>query len=144
MIMHDISYLQAGVRRFPPLVPIKPGMAGVASGYAAQAYFNHLPDSSIRPFVTIGASDPVLGVPVMENLIKENFANTLGCFVMTVKEAGHFVQEWGEPIAEKAIDAWAWSEDGREGNVVGKVDGVEWREPKVVLRTEVGDTKAKL
>lgn len=119
-------------------------MAGVASGYAAMAYFNHLPRSSIRPFVAIGVADPVLGIPVMEDLISQNFASTLGCFVMNIQEAGHFVQEWGGPIAEKAIDTWAWAKDGEEGEATKRVEGVEWREPKTNLQAEVEKTKSKL
>ncbi|KZS89682.1 alpha/beta-hydrolase [Sistotremastrum niveocremeum HHB9708] len=141
---HPIKESKAGVRRFPPLVPIRSGMAGVASGYAAKAYFNHLPRSSIRPFVAIGVADPVLGIPVMEDLISQNFASTLGCFIMNIQEAGHFVQEWGGPIAEKAIDTWAWAKDGEEGEATKRVEGVEWREPKTNLQAEVEKTKSKL
>ena len=52
--------------------------------------------------MAIGATDPVLGPPVMNALRKV----IRGCpepFVYP--QAGHFVQEWGEEIAARALRA---------------------------------------
>jgi len=101
-------------------------MPGVPSSFAALGYFSHLLPSKMRIFVAIGLKDPVLGEAVMESLTKLAFSST-GAFVFKHPEAGHFVQEWGGPIAEKALDAWAVPH-GQESSV--KVEGVEWRPPK--------------
>jgi pimeloyl-ACP methyl ester carboxylesterase len=48
----------------------------------------------------VGASDPVLGVDVMQDLR----SMIRGCPEPWVIEgAGHFLQEWGQPIAEAAV-----------------------------------------
>ena len=50
--------------------------------------------------MAIGAQDPVLGVPVMQAL-REVLA---GCpEPMVLPHAGHFVQEHGEAIAQRAV-----------------------------------------
>jgi hypothetical protein len=53
--------------------------------------------------MAVGMTDPVLGPPVMKALrsvIK-------GCpEPYEVKEAGHFVQEWGDVVAKKALEAF--------------------------------------
>jgi pimeloyl-ACP methyl ester carboxylesterase len=57
-----------------------------------------------QSFMAVGALDPVLGLPVMEELrhvIK-------GCPPpMVVEEGGHFVQEHGEGIARAALEHFA-------------------------------------
>jgi len=51
--------------------------------------------------MAIGQQDPVLGEPVMRALQ----AQIRGCTeVMLLPEAGHFVQEHGERIAERAVE----------------------------------------
>ena len=53
-------------------------------------------------FMAVGMQDPVLGPPVMATL-KDIIR---GCpEPMQVSDAGHFVQEWGEQIADAALDA---------------------------------------
>ena len=116
-IMH-----KAGVRRFPELVPIEKSMDGVASSFAAYAYFQNLQPSDLRVFIAIGMSDPVLGEGVMNKSIIPAFESSTGCLVMKIPEAGHFVQEWGEGIAEKAVDVWSTEKDEDV-----KMDGIEWR-----------------
>lgn len=118
--------MKASVRRFPTIVPREPNMPGVASSYAALAYYNHLLPSQLRIFVAIGLQDPVLGDPVMEALIRIAFSST-GTFVLKNRDAGHFVQEWGGPIAQKAMDAWSVPQ-GMEAKV--QIEGVQWRPPK--------------
>jgi len=53
--------------------------------------------------MAVGAQDPVLGVPVMEAL-RKSIRNCPDPYVHP--EGGHFLQEWGEDIAAKALAAW--------------------------------------
>lgn len=93
----DRRYM-AGARRFPALVMTDPAMDGVAQSVAAAKFWSE--DWTGESFMAIGMQDPVLGPPAMKflhSLIK-------GCPApMEVAEAGHFVQEWGGPIAEAAL-----------------------------------------
>ena len=94
----DASY-KAGVRAFPQLVPVEPGMGGIEHGLAARKFFAN--DWTGESFMAIGLRDIVLGEEVMMDLrsiIK-------GCpEPMKIPEAGHFVQEYGEPIARAAVE----------------------------------------
>jgi haloalkane dehalogenase len=93
----DARY-KAGVRRFPNLVPDHPDADGAALSRAARAWWGN--DWNGTSFMAIGAKDPVLGPPVMRELRKliracpEPFVHPT---------AGHFVQEWGDEIAPKAL-----------------------------------------
>jgi pimeloyl-ACP methyl ester carboxylesterase len=90
---------KAGVRRFPQLVPVEPGMEGIEEMSRARAFWSN--DWKGESFMAIGMRDGVLGEDVMEEL------RTVirGCPPpMKVAEAGHFVQEYGEPIARAAIE----------------------------------------
>lgn len=50
--------------------------------------------------MAFGAKDPVLGPPVMK-MLRETIA---GCpEPLVVEDAGHFVQECGEPMAREAL-----------------------------------------
>jgi pimeloyl-ACP methyl ester carboxylesterase len=96
----DASY-EAGVRRFPQLVPVEAGMEGVAEGVRARKFLAN--DWQGESFMAIGLRDPVLGKPVMEELRR----TIRGCPPpLEIPEAGHFVQEWGEPVARAALAAW--------------------------------------
>lgn len=89
---------KAGVRRFPALVPVEPGMAGVETGRAAARFWSEgwTGDS----FMAVGLADPVLGGPAMAELR----GLIRGCpAALELPEAGHFVQEWGAPIARAAL-----------------------------------------
>ena len=56
-----------------------------------------------QSFMAIGLRDPVLGKPVMEELR----TTIRGCPPpLELPEAGHFVQEWGEPVARAALAAF--------------------------------------
>ena len=93
----DARY-KAGVRRFPNLVPDHPNADGAAISRAARAWWGS--EWSGGTFMAIGATDPVLGPPIMNNLRKLIH----GCpepFIHPT--AGHFVQEWGNEIAPEAI-----------------------------------------
>ena len=96
----DASY-QAGVRRFPQLVPVEPGMQGAAEGERARKFFAN--DWRGESFMAIGLRDPVLGKPAMEDLRR----TIRGCPPpLELPEAGHFVQEWGDQVARAALAAW--------------------------------------
>ena len=96
----DASY-KAGVRRFPQLVAVEPGMEGAACAERARAFLAN--EWRGESFMAIGLRDPVLGKPVMEELR----ATIRGCPpALEVPEAGHFVQEWGEPVARRALAAF--------------------------------------
>ncbi len=89
---------KAGVRRFPALVPITPDMDGVQTGLKAVKFWSE--DWTGDSFMAVGMQDPVLGPDTMawlRSVIK-------GCpEPMEIAEGGHFVQEWGTPIAEAAL-----------------------------------------
>ena len=54
-------------------------------------------------FMAVGMQDPVLGPPVMKGLRKL----IQGCpEPFEIADAGHFVQEWGEEVARKALEAF--------------------------------------
>ncbi len=103
----DQSY-KGGVRRFPELVMLKEKGAadltpaskeGVETSLAARKFWSQ--DWTGESFMAIGMQDPVLGPPAMHALRKfiKNCPEP-----MEVTEAGHFVQEWGEPIAKAALE----------------------------------------
>lgn len=96
----DITY-KAGVRRFPEMVMTDPGMEGVETSKRAAAWWQT--DWNGESFMAVGAQDPVLGpgqMAALRKLIK-------GCpDPMMVEAGGHFVQEWGEPIARAALKRW--------------------------------------
>jgi hypothetical protein len=54
-------------------------------------------------FMAIGATDPVLGVPVM-NALRKIIRNCPEPYVHA--KGGHFLQEWGEDIAKQALKKW--------------------------------------
>ena len=103
----DIKY-KGGVRRFPELVMLKgaegedltpSSSEGVETSLQARKFWSQ--DWSGESFMAIGMQDPVLGPPAMKMLAKI----IKGCpEPMEVADAGHFVQEWGEPIAEAALE----------------------------------------
>ena len=94
----DVRY-KAGVRRFPELVQTRPDMPGVQTSLDAASFLST--DWRGQTFMAIGRQDPVLGEPVMRALQ----ATIRNCpEPMLLEEAGHFVQEWGEPIARAALD----------------------------------------
>ena len=97
----DARY-QGGVRRFPQLVPVEPGMEGVAYCERARTFFSE--QWSGQSFMACGSQDFVLGMPVMEELRSV----IRGCPpVVEISDAGHFVQEWGEAIARAALKSFA-------------------------------------
>lgn len=96
----DITF-KAGVRRFPELVMTDPGMEGVDTAKRAADWWRNAWNGP--SFMAVGAQDPVLGPPVMASL-RDSIKHCPE--PMLVEEGGHFVQEWGEPIARAALTAW--------------------------------------
>jgi pimeloyl-ACP methyl ester carboxylesterase len=95
----DPAY-RAGPRVFPAIVPVHPGMDGVEVSRRAAAFLAG--DWQGQAFMAIGMQDPVLGPKVMHAL-----AQTIrGCLPpLELPHAGHFVQEWGEEVAARALSA---------------------------------------
>ncbi len=89
---------KAGVRRFPELVPVEPGMEGVEHGERARQFFSR--DWGGKSFMAVGMQDPVLGLPIMKEL--QGFIRGFP-EPMEVPDGGHFVQERGEAIARAAL-----------------------------------------
>ena len=89
---------KAGVRRFPQMVMVEPGMEGIETAKRALKFWQT--EWEGESFMAIGAKDPVLGLKVMKQLRK---AIRRCPEPMVLEEAGHFVQEWGEPIAHAAL-----------------------------------------
>jgi haloalkane dehalogenase len=92
---------RAGVRRFPALVPVEPGMDGIEDSQRAARYLRDRWTG--QSFMAIGMQDPVLGAPVMHAL-----ASVIrGCPPpLELPRAGHFVQEHGEDVARAALAAF--------------------------------------
>lgn len=92
---------KAGVRRFPNLVPDNPDADGAALSRAARDWWGRSWEG--ETFMAIGMQDPVLGPPAMRALQKA----IRNCPAPYEHEtAGHFVQEWGEDIAARALKAF--------------------------------------
>ena len=98
---------KAGVRRFPELVMLREAgageltpaaAAGVGTALAARRFWSE--EWQGDSYMAIGMQDPVLGPPLMRGLRKliRNCPEPL-----EVAEAGHFVQEWGAPVARAAL-----------------------------------------
>ncbi len=94
----DNSY-KAGVRVFPKLVPVEPGMEGIADGIKARDFWKNQWQG--KTYMAIGMRDSVLGEPAMLQL-KSFIRNCPE--PLKLEEAGHFVQEYGENIAKQALD----------------------------------------
>ena len=92
---------RAGVRRFPALVPVEPGMDGVDVSVRAAAFLRAQWQG--QTFMAIGMQDPVLGPTTMHALARmiRNCPPPL-----ELPHAGHFVQEWGAVVAERALAAF--------------------------------------
>ena len=97
----DARY-KAGVRRFPELVPDHLDAPGAALSREAREWWNTRWEHP--SLMAIGMQDPVLGPPAMRYLHRQ----IRGCPPpIEIAEAGHFVQEWGAPIAAAAISRLA-------------------------------------
>jgi haloalkane dehalogenase len=93
----DARY-KAGVRRFPPIVPENYDDSGAAISRKAREWLK----TSWRgeTFMAVGAKDPVLGVPVMNQLRSW----IRGCpEPVVIQDGGHFLQEWSDEV----MNAWS-------------------------------------
>jgi haloalkane dehalogenase len=96
----DARY-KAGVRAFPNIVPIAPEMAGAELSRRAREWWRTQWNGPA--FLAAGGKDPVLGLAAMERL--RSYVRGAPAPVVYA-EAGHFIQEWGEPIARDALRAF--------------------------------------
>lgn len=89
---------KAALRAFPNLVPDGDDAPGAAISRRAREFWRN--EWSGQSFMAIGMQDPVLGEAPMRALqqIIRNCPAPL-----EVAEGGHFVQEWGAPIARAAL-----------------------------------------
>jgi pimeloyl-ACP methyl ester carboxylesterase len=97
----DSAY-KAGARAFPQLVMTDPSMAGVEESRQALRFWSQQWDGPT--FMAVGAADPVLGPGPMETLRSQ----IRGCPPpLVVPDGGHFLQEWGVPVAQAALAHFA-------------------------------------
>jgi haloalkane dehalogenase len=93
----DTTY-KAGVRAFPNLVPDHDAAPGATISREALQFWRERWHGAA--FMAIGMQDPVLGEAAMRPL----HAAIRGIApALEVAQAGHFVQEWGGPIAQAAL-----------------------------------------
>ncbi len=93
---------QAGVRRFPAMVPDRPDAPGAELSRRARQWWKQ--EWTGPAFMAIGMQDHILGPPVMAAVR----ASIHGCGEpLEIADAGHFVPEWGEEIAAGALAAFA-------------------------------------
>ena len=87
------------MRRFPNLVPDRPDAGGAAISRQARDFWRERWTG--KSLMAIGMKDPVLGPPVMRAL----HAHIRNCPPpLEIADGGHFLQEWGDTIAHKAVD----------------------------------------
>lgn len=108
---------KAALRAFPNLVPDGSDAPGAAISRSAAGFWRER--WSGDSFMAIGMKDPVLGEGPMRSLQK----TIRGCPPpFEVAEGGHFVQEWGGPIATAALvsfglrPAWNTAPTGMSAN----------------------------
>ncbi len=89
---------RAALRAFPLMVPESADADGATISRQAREFW--LSRWTGETFMAVGAQDPVLGLPVMRALQ----GVIRGCDApLVLEQAGHFVQEHGEPIARHAV-----------------------------------------
>ena len=93
----DATY-KAGVRRFPELVAVNPEMEGVNYAEDAKRFLSTEWDG--QSFMAVGSLDPFFGQSIMDDL-RSTIKNCPEPVVLS--DVGHFVQEWGEDVAKKAL-----------------------------------------
>jgi tRNA(adenine34) deaminase len=93
---------RAALRAFPAMVPDRADADGAAVSRAARDFWRA--EWSGRTLMAIGLQDPVLGLPVMQELRRI----LRGCpEPILLEPAGHFVPERGEEIARAAVGYFA-------------------------------------
>jgi tRNA(adenine34) deaminase len=93
---------RAALRAFPAMVPDRPDADGAAVSRQAREFWST--QWAGRVMMAVGAQDPVLGLPVMQEL-RRTLRNCPE--PMVIEQAGHFVQEHGEEIAQAALRYFA-------------------------------------
>ena len=89
---------RAALHAFPPMVPEFENSPGAEVSRQALQFWRNQWQGQTMMF--IGVQDPVLGEPVMRELQQ----NIKGCPPpILLQQAGHFVQEHGQSIAESAV-----------------------------------------
>jgi pimeloyl-ACP methyl ester carboxylesterase len=96
----DIKF-KAGIRRFPQLVPTNYDAPGAETSRKARDWLQK--EWSGESFMAVGMADPVLGPPMME-ILRGMIPRCPE--PLEIKDAGHFVQEWGEIVAKSALEAF--------------------------------------
>ena len=99
----DAAY-KAGVRRFPNLVPDRSDADGAELSRRARDWWQRQWNG--QTFMAVGMQDPVLGPTVM-GALRKLIRNCPAPYEHP--DAGHFVQEWGEDIARRALSAFGHS-----------------------------------
>ena len=93
----DARY-KAALRAFPNLVPDGEDAPGALLGRQAATFWREQWQGD--SFMAIGMQDPVMGAPAMRSL----HALIINCPPpLEVAEGGHFLPEWGVPIAAAAL-----------------------------------------
>ncbi|RZJ14166.1 MAG: alpha/beta fold hydrolase, partial [Haliea sp.] len=89
---------RAALRAFPPMVPEHRDSDGAAVSREARHFWSQQWQG--QSLMAVGAQDPVLGLAVMQELRQ----SIRGCpEPLVVEQAGHFVQEHGETVAQAAV-----------------------------------------
>ncbi len=88
---------RAATRAFPGMVPDHMGADGAQASREAKRFWqSHWRGKTL---LAVGTQDPVLGASTMVQLER----TIQGCPAMVqIQDAGHFVPEWGEPLARSA------------------------------------------
>lgn len=97
----DVTY-KAGVRQFPELVPDHRDAGGAHISRAARDWWRDA--WAGQSFMAVGGADPVITPDAMESL-RRNIRNCPE--PLTIPDAGHFVQEWGDQVVPAALKAFA-------------------------------------
>lgn len=89
---------RSALRAFAPMVPEFENSDGAAISRQARDFWRER--WSGQTLMAVGMQDPVLGLPVMQHL--QSLIRSCP-EPMRLEQAGHFVQEHGEPIAQAAV-----------------------------------------
>ncbi|MBA3593666.1 MAG: tRNA adenosine(34) deaminase TadA [Polaromonas sp.] len=93
---------RAALRAFPPMFPQFADSPGAEVSRQARDFWGQQWQG--QTLMAVGAQDPVLGLPVMRNLQEM----IRGCpEPLVIDNAGHFVQEHGQAIAQHALGVFA-------------------------------------
>ncbi len=92
---------KAGIRRFPQLVPTSLDAPGAEISRSAREWYKN--EWTGESFIAIGMADPVLGPPMMQ-ILRGMIPRCPE--PLEIQEASHFVQEWGDIVAKKALEVF--------------------------------------